>query len=629
MAWSARNGNYWQVGVSVWIESQTDKTATVVTQSYFRSNWRINVMSSIRWSMAWNGKSGSWWGESEGRWIESENDATVVLATARETVNKGGGWTYSGSASVTVSSVSSGTRSVSASVWIPAQTLRPPSAPSNLIAQRTAAGVIGVTWRNNASNASSTSIERCPYGGSWAVVSSPGVVTSYSDSVGTGTYKYRVRYRNGDGWSGYSNESEWVTALCAPAAPTCVLPASGATHSANAGRPLLQWRHNPLDTSAQTAAEVKWTFDGWTTEHVASVSGSTSSLSIDAEPNTDAQWRVRTKGAYDGDGDAEAAWSPWSGSSPFRVRTPPSVSVVVDHVVAAVPLEVSWVYEDAMGVQVSASVVVFDSSGSQVYAGSVQGAATSLAIPPSEFTPIHLSDYAVEVTVVSTTSLQAQGRASTHVEYEPPAAPGIALSVDEESARVKIAVYDGGGEVPASHMAVFRNGEPVASGLYSGQSVSDDLPPLDAVLAYRVVAYASSGAVSEATREIEVRSLGRAYFDFDGDQCRMRYDMEFSDSTKGERVTRTVAGAKRPKVFFGEHEERSGSFSALVRSVVEEGEHESELDALNRLKAYNGIVCMRRPEDDPLWVVCDVSVNRSYAKPGLASVSVSWEAVEP
>ena len=83
-------------------------------------------------------------------------------------------------------------------------------------------GVIGVTWKNNASNASSTSIERCPSGGSWAVVSSPGsVVTSYSDSVGTGTYKYRVRYRNGDGWSGYSNESEWVTALCAPAAPTC------------------------------------------------------------------------------------------------------------------------------------------------------------------------------------------------------------------------------------------------------------------------------------------------------------------------------------------------------------------------------------------------------------------------
>lgn len=622
MAWSGRNGNYWQVGVSCWIESQTDKTATVVTQSYFRSNWRISLMSSIRWSMGWNGHSNSWTGEGTGRWIESEGDAVVTLSTARETVNKGNGWTYGCSASCTVSAVSSGTQSVGASCWIPAQTLRPPSAPSGLTAQRTGAGIIGVSWRNNASNATATSIERCPYGGGWAVVSSPSsVVTSYSDSVGTGTYKYRVRYRNGDGWSGYSNESDWVTALCAPAAPTCVMPASGSTLDANAGRPSLQWRHNPLDTSAQTAAEVKWTFDGWATSSQASVPGAGNALAIDAEPNTDAQWQVRTKGAYDGDGSAEAAWSPWSGASMFRVRTPPSVTVAVDAVVTNVPVNVSWDYEDAMGTQASATVAVFDASGARVYLGTVSGAQSSLSIPPADFTPVHQAGYAVTVTATSTTSLQSSDSAGFRVVYEPPADPECALSVDTEHARVAVTVYDGGGDVPAERMAVFRDSVLVASPLHSGESVLDALPPVDAEIEYRVVAYASSGAVSECVRKIEVPSRGLAYFDFGDDQCRVRYDIDHTDSTKGERVLRLVAGARLAKVFFGEHETRTGSLSATVTDG-------DGLDAVNRLKAHNGYVHMRRPEDEPLWTVCDVSVSRSCSRPGLASASISWEAVE-
>lgn len=633
MAWSARNGNYWQVGVSCWIESQTDKTATVVTQSYFRSNWRISVMSSIRWSMAWNGKSGSWTGEGTGRWIESEGDAVVTLSTARETVNKGAGWTYGCSASCTVSAVSSGTQSVSASCWIPAQTLRPPSAPSGLAAQRTGAGIIGVSWRNNASNATSTSIERCPYGGAWAVVSSPSsVVTSYSDSVGTGTYKYRVRYKNGDGWSGYSNESEWVTALCAPAAPTCVMPASGSTLDANAGRPSLQWRHNPLDTSAQTAAEVKWTFDGWATSSAASVSGAGSTLAIDAEPNTDVQWQVRTKGAYDGDGSAEAAWSPWSGASMFRVRTPPSVTVAVDEIVTNVPVAVSWDYEDAMGTQASAAVAVFDASGARVYLGTVSGAQESLSIPPADFTPVHQAGYTVTVTATSTTSLQSSDSAGFRVEYEPPPRPRASVMEDEEAHAAVVTVYAEAGEVATVGMAVWRDGELLADGLASGERVIDRTPPLDVECAYRVVAYAASGAVSETMRRATVHSRGFAVVNYGeglAKVAKMRRNLSMPDGIKGERAMRETASAVYPVPFYGPHAERKHTLKGEVWALEDatgDGER-AMLSAWAELERHNGAAHLRLPFGASMPVAIDVDHSHSASSANRASVAVDWQEV--
>lgn len=616
--------------VNAYVSSQTDKTATIYVEGVAQASQIAQYGVRVRVYI-------------DGRQVDTD---TAILNSAGGTadygkvsgtltINKGSsGKNISCSCSIAGETVSgygpiSGSSTASVNVWVSAWTLRPPSAPSNLVAQRTAAGVIGLTWKNNATNASTTQIDRCPYGGAWSrIVDAPNVITSYADSVGTGTYKYRTYYWNADGFSGYSNESEWVTALCAPAAPTCVLPASGATLDVGAGDPTLTWRHNPLDTSDQTAAQIKWTFDGWRTVNSQSVEGTTSSIAIKAEPNTDVEWQVRTKGAYTGDGNAEAAWSPWSGVSLFRVRTAPSVVVHVDSVINRVPVSVAWDYDDAMGTQSSAEVSVTDAAGTKVYTGQVSGAASSLTIPPSDFTPIHLGAYQVSVTVTSTTSLQATDRADMRVEYEPPALPSCALKIDTEYARVAVTVYDGGGAIPAEHIAVFRDETLVADNLYAGQKVTDALPPVDAVVKYRVVAYAASGAVSEITREAEVPSLGRVYFDFSGDQCRMRYNMDYSDRTEGERVTRQVAGSKRPKVYFGEHETRTGSLSALATCFVESGQGEAEIKALERLKAYNGYVYMRRPKDEPLWVVCKIGVSKSYTKPRLASVTVDWEAVE-
>lgn len=130
-SWSSRNGNYWCAGVSVEITKTTDTQCTVRTRALFCSDWRINVMSSITWSLKYNGTTSSSGGEAEGRWIESENDSQVVLMTKTQTVSRGSSSkTYSASATVKVTSVSSGTKTASASVTIPARTRTPHGKPT-------------------------------------------------------------------------------------------------------------------------------------------------------------------------------------------------------------------------------------------------------------------------------------------------------------------------------------------------------------------------------------------------------------------------------------------------------------------------------------------------------------------
>lgn len=516
-------------------------------------------------------------------------------------------------------------------VTIPARPLRPPSAPSGLVARRAATGVIGLTWTNNATNASSTLIERAPYGGGWQTIIDRGsILTSYSDSVGTGTYKYRVRYWNGDGFSGYSNESEWVTALCAPAAPTCVLPASGSTLSTDVGKPIVTWRHNALDTSAQTGAQVKYTTDAWAHEMSASAT-TTASTTLEVGGNLDIQWKVRTIGAYDGDGNAEDAWSPWSAVSAFKMRTPPSVAPDVDAVVHSVPVKVAWTYNDAMGTQASAEVSILDRIGGRaLYTGRVQGASNAITIDASAWTPENGKSYAVKVTAVSTTSLQAMGGTTFRVEYTPPAKPVAAFMVDEERHAVVIRVETGEGEVIADAMTVFRDGLAVAQGLRQGATATDPTPPLDRAVTYRVVAYAASGATSEVNQTVLVPSRGFACINFGADMAKMRRNLSCPDGIKGEAVLREVASATRPKAFYGPHASREHTLSGEVWAfddATSDGEL-ATLGAWRTLEAHTGNVTLRLPFGDVIRASVSVAHDQDASAGNRAKVDVDWAEVD-
>ena len=98
---------------------------------------------------------------------------------------------------------------------------RPTICPSGLTASVESTGrgkkkvVTGVTlsWTDNATNEDDFVIERCQETGkgrnkacNFAEIATVGEdITSFSDSPGSGTYKYRIKARNATGHSAYSN----------------------------------------------------------------------------------------------------------------------------------------------------------------------------------------------------------------------------------------------------------------------------------------------------------------------------------------------------------------------------------------------------------------------------------------
>jgi len=143
-----------------------------------------------------------------------------------------------------------------------------PAAPSNVVATKVNESRIDLSWTDNANDENAFKLQRQPQGGSWTTVTWLGAdATSYSDTgLTSGTWCYRVRSHNGDGFSA------WVTSNCVavggggggqstgPAAPsnfTAVSPTSN--------RIDLSWQDNSND---EFQFKLQWSLagtDDWTT----------------------------------------------------------------------------------------------------------------------------------------------------------------------------------------------------------------------------------------------------------------------------------------------------------------------------------------------------------------------------
>ena len=85
-----------------------------------------------------------------------------------------------------------------------------PTAPSNFGVSRLSAGVARLVWRDNSTNETGFEFERQrSSGGTWietTLIQAPANTTSLNNTAGTGTFRYRLRARNGSAasaWSGY------------------------------------------------------------------------------------------------------------------------------------------------------------------------------------------------------------------------------------------------------------------------------------------------------------------------------------------------------------------------------------------------------------------------------------------
>jgi subtilisin family serine protease len=89
---------------------------------------------------------------------------------------------------------------------------RLPKAPSNLAVQNLGGGKAKSTWTDNSNNETGFHLQRQKkYWGGWTSNTNINLganVTSYTDSPGVGTFRYRVRARNNFGYSGWT---DWVS----------------------------------------------------------------------------------------------------------------------------------------------------------------------------------------------------------------------------------------------------------------------------------------------------------------------------------------------------------------------------------------------------------------------------------
>lgn len=136
----------WRCGVSAWVVSETETTATVRVQNIFENSYLVSSSSGNSVRCACNGTTrsadmalGTRYGHTGQKVVKTE-DFTVNKSYTSKSVTC--------SATIVVGNGSTGTSSASTSVGIPARRYSKPNPPTGLTAARVSDAQIDLSWKN-------------------------------------------------------------------------------------------------------------------------------------------------------------------------------------------------------------------------------------------------------------------------------------------------------------------------------------------------------------------------------------------------------------------------------------------------------------------------------------------------
>lgn len=455
------------------------------------------------------------------------------------------------------------------SAWSP-WVVTTPSAPTSVAVVK-AGTTCTTSWVNSAPHRSGTSIEHSADNGvSWqAATSVAAAVTSYADTgLAITTHRYRLRHTAAGvplaagGTTTLYSGWVWSANVDLSRAPNPPLVTTPAVMDAALSDLVISVVHQPLDTTVQTAAEVRWRVVGgpvWTTQTL--TTQTSWRISAGSLPNG-YTWEIqaRTKGE-------NASFGSWSSSKLTRTSGTPSVTITSPGAtVTDGLLTVTWTFFDPDGSsQAAATISLWDSNGVRVEVGTVGSATTWTAATPLT----NRENYSVRVQGVDADGLQSHtASTSFSVEFLPPPLPVLTAVFDPDTGQVEIGVElptpVSGVEVPPDTVTVERwttdrwvtiasdipttvgdGGEldphPTEPGLFSAAglaggaglfepsdemtesgytglwritsdtsvTVTDPIPPLSIDVLYRVTAWATSGASAGTT--ITVATAGSCW----------------------------------------------------------------------------------------------------------------------
>lgn len=392
-----------------------------------------------------------------------------------------------------------------------------PAAPASVSGGRAQDGTSVILTVANSGTRNATGFDvqyRASSSGTWAdatVASSTGTpVESITVSNMSGQFYFRVRNTRGTLASAWA-ESDLVVTITPPNAPTLVSPSSGSTIGATGTTKSVtfEWQHNPVDGSAQTAAELRYrrtTVQTWTT-----VSTTTAqSMAVTLNIGHSYVWQVRTKGA-------DADFGPWSSVQGFDIQYPPTVAMTEpSSTVDAMPIGYSVDYIDGGFVFVEGTLTV-KRNGAAVYSEPLPTVATDPEststitgeITSGEWIPDN-GTYTFEFTVRSSSTLETTTTGTVEIELGGPWPGMIDTNNDPETGycNVETGWRADSGTMEPTYATLYRvvGGERVllADNLADGDYVLDRYAPLNTPYTYEIVTHDETGGVAVATFSNEI-----------------------------------------------------------------------------------------------------------------------------
>lgn len=466
--------------------------------------------------------------------------------------------------------------------------------PSGLTAKRIGSDVV-LTWTNPAGAASTGAVVRASTNGgsSWSTLASPsgaGMVTwTHAGASQTLTWVYQVQLQVGGESSGWSASSNSVGPVAAPFAPSN-LDAGGVFDPAAAST--WSWRHNPADTTDQTAFEIQHRIQGspsWST--TGKITSSDSSRTWGAGSFVVGQlyeWQVRTWGLH-------ATVSPWSALSTVATSSTPVAGIATTSPYAASTLTAEGSYYHAESSPAAAMRWTL-----KTVAGTVLETASEL-IPASELVT-HAFKATIEDGATYVVGLQVQSAAglwspeatkSLTAAFVKPPFPVASAVFSEADASVTLSFSAPDGTPAAVAVEVWRGGVRLAGGLPTVGTVVDRIPPLGQVVEYRVVSI--SGLPSAAVTVVTVSTVEaepKLWLN-GGDgfvlSASIEWNPEASFDVSVEQTGVRFAGREYEVPFWGEGAERQFRISGVVDSTA-------QVAAIEALVSARNTACYRDPD---------------------------------
>lgn len=372
------------------------------------------------------------------------------------------------------------------------------------------------------------------------------------------TYTVRGKTSALDGlWSAPSNT---VQLLSPPNAPTGLIPNGGVRPGDEAVR--FSWTHNPVDSSVQTAYEMRYRAAGttpWTT-----LSGTTDSFRSVTIAVGSWEWQARTKGSH-------PDWSPWSATATVAVIDRPGVAVTQpDGEWDASTLPVVWSWFQAQSRPQSAwELELLNATGDVVETRSGSGPTTTFPFT----TRLTEGEWTVRARAATGEVWSLWASETFDVVFDPPAEPTLTGEWDDAQGAVALSVAPVDDPFAVATVSVL-----VERSVDDGENwetvvqIVDDAVLLDweslsyGDVLYRATAYTAEGATASVQITVEARSpavwlSGGSGF---GVTARLPYDPSVQVTPGRQRTTKQYAGRSRPVAMTGEALSRTVAVSGVT-----------------------------------------------------------------